>query len=135
MALSCQGLLESDRVHPPEIVLAAVDEGDRDLFAVLLEQRGVGGDVDLGPADAQFGADLLDDHPGVVAQMTARFPVQRDPAHRSARSRPLATLPVTECGRWSTTSISTGHLNRASRVSAYCLISAGSAAAPVAGTT
>src|SRR5690606_1744547 len=101
-------------------VPAAVDEGDRDLFAVLPEQVLVLRDVDLGPVRAHFGADRPDDFPRVVAQVTPGFAVHHDPAHRStSRSRPLATFPVTECGRFATTSISTGHLNRASRLSAY----------------
>ena len=42
-------------VHPPEVVLPAVDERHRDLLGEAALELGVGGDVDLGPALPQLG--------------------------------------------------------------------------------
>src|SRR6266511_252322 len=136
--LAGERLPEPGRVDPPEVVLLTVDEGDRDLLAVQPEQLRVAGDVDLGPADAELLADRVDDLRGVLAQMAAGLGVHGDPrrAHRPAsRNRPLATFPVTECGSWSTTAISAGHLNLASRDAAYDRTAATSIVSPGRGTT
>ena len=74
---SGEGAAQALLVDPPEVVLAAVDEGDRDLLAVGVHQLGRGGDVDLVVRRADLGADPLDDLAGVVAQVAAGLGVER----------------------------------------------------------
>src|SRR5205085_2929081 len=141
---SAQGGPQAALVDPPEVVLVTVDEGHRELLRVPLEQVRVGRDVDLVPSHAELRADPCHDGTSVVAQVAARPAQERDPGPRrarrpahapSARSRPLATLPVAECGSWSTISTIVGHLNRARRAAAYAVTSLGATCAPGSSTT
>ena len=73
-------------VDPPVVVLAAVHQGDRDLLAVLLAQRGVVVGIDSSCQPAPGSSATRCDHlPGVVAQVAARLAEQGDPRLRLAR--------------------------------------------------
>src|SRR6478735_6096408 len=83
-ARSAQGRAQPVLVDAPEVVLPAVDEGHRDVLAEAVRQVVVGGDVVLLEGLPQVGADALDDHAGVVAQVAARAAVERDPGRAHA---------------------------------------------------
>lgn len=70
--------MEAIGVHPPEVVLLAVHEGDGDLFGVGRHQLWVAGDVDLVETLTQLGADLRDDRAGVIAEVTSGLSQQAD---------------------------------------------------------
>src|SRR5690606_40410205 len=102
----------------------------RDLVGEGFPQSWVGVDVDPRPVVTGLGDDLGDGPLGRLAQMTAGARIHdhagvlgvrnrhASSARASARSRPLATFPVGECGRAATTRIRDGTLNRASLCSA-----------------
>src|SRR3954451_13765331 len=87
-----QGGAEPRLVHPPEVVLAPVDERHRHLLAEPVGQRRVVVDRDLVVRLPQLGADAGDDGARVVAEVAARAAVEGD-----AGAHP--TAPVTPAGR------------------------------------
>src|SRR6187549_2623525 len=58
-------------VDPPEVVLAAVDEGHRDLLRIARGEGRIGVQVELLPRLAEVGADPGDDLAGRLAQVAA----------------------------------------------------------------
>src|SRR5215207_719857 len=146
-----QGRAQAVLADPPEVVRLPVHQGDRDLLPVALVQVRVVQDAALLEALPQLGGHPGDDLAGVVAEVAAGLADQQHPGRRrpavwfgpagrsghssASRSRPLATLPVTECGSSSTTSTVLGRLKRASRVAAWASTSSAVRVLPSTGTT
>src|SRR5690242_252387 len=65
-------------VHLPEVVLAAVDQGHRDLLRVLPVQLGVLVDVQLLPGEAQLPREPVHHRPCLLAEMAVGLADQGD---------------------------------------------------------
>src|SRR3954471_740214 len=121
-----------------------VDEDDRDVLRPSRHELRVGGDVVLDPVDSDVARDARDDCACIRTQVTAgpgqdddscRRPVGHNGVSVDSRSRPLATLPVTECGSSSTNSTDVGHLNLARRAAAWSMTSRAVSEVPSRTTT
>jgi hypothetical protein len=71
VSVGCQRGTKAGLVDPPEIVLLAVNERDRDLLAVLALEVRVGPDAALFPGDPELGADAGDHVASLIAEMAA----------------------------------------------------------------
>jgi hypothetical protein len=71
-------------------VLCPVDADDGDALEHGLEEAVVALDVDFDQLQRHPLGDPLDDRPGVVAQVAARAPVERDDGNGQSARSPLA---------------------------------------------
>ena len=84
---------ETFLADPPEIVLNAINQCDRDHLRVLGEVGGGGRYVPLIPADAKLGRYPGYDRAGIVAQVTAGTGQQRDLVIGGAQRYSRVPLP------------------------------------------
>ena len=90
-----QGSAEAVFRYPPEIVLYAINQGDRDHLPVLTQVILGLRDVPFLPGHPELTRHPADDRASVIAQMTARAVQQGDARSRQLpRPVPLVVVPL-----------------------------------------